>query len=214
MTRTNSSASASARRSRADPKLRKLELDKVRSMRTWIIALAVAITAAAGGIAIPIHPAAAQAAQNVPLVVGIVDVQEILNQSKAGQSLEKALRSPRARRSMRRSARRSRSCAPGASSWSSSAARCRRPIYQAKMAALEKEFDSDAQACGAKRKDWSRPATRVWSRFQDARRRDQRYRQEARPDADHQQVADGAGGARTGTSRRRSRRRWTPSCRR
>jgi outer membrane protein len=59
-------------------------------MRTWIIALAVAITAIAGGIAIPVHSAAAQAAQNVPLVVGIVDVQKILANSLAGQSLEKA----------------------------------------------------------------------------------------------------------------------------
>jgi len=61
----------------------------VRSMRTWIIALAVAIAATAGGIAIPVHPAAAQA-QDVPLVVGIVDVQKILENSLAGQSLEKA----------------------------------------------------------------------------------------------------------------------------
>jgi outer membrane protein len=62
----------------------------VRSMRTWIIAFAVAITAAVGGIALPVHSAAAQAAQNVPLVVGIVDVQKILTSSLAGQSLEKA----------------------------------------------------------------------------------------------------------------------------
>ena len=62
----------------------------MRSMRTWIIALAVAITAAVGGIAIPVHSAVAQAAQNVPLVVGIVDVQKILANSLAGQSLEKA----------------------------------------------------------------------------------------------------------------------------
>jgi outer membrane protein len=63
----------------------------VRSMRTWIIALAVAIAAAAGGIAIPVHSAVAQAAQNVPLVVGTLDIQVILTKSKAGQSLEQAL---------------------------------------------------------------------------------------------------------------------------
>ena len=63
----------------------------MRSMRTWIIALAVAIAAAVGGIAIPVYPAAAQSAQNVPLVVGTLDLQTILKQSKAGQSLEAAL---------------------------------------------------------------------------------------------------------------------------
>ena len=72
----------------------------MRSMRTWIIALAVAIATAAGGIAVPIHsavaqtaqtaPAAQPAAQNVPLVIGTLDVQAILTQSKAGQSLEAA----------------------------------------------------------------------------------------------------------------------------
>jgi Skp family chaperone for outer membrane proteins len=63
----------------------------VRSMRTCIIALAVAITATAGGIAIPIHSAVAQTAQSAPLVVGIIDLQMVLKQSKAGQSLEQAL---------------------------------------------------------------------------------------------------------------------------
>ena len=63
----------------------------MRSMRTLIIALAVAIAATAGGIAIPVHSAVAQAAQNAPLVVGIIDLQTLLKNSKAGQSLEKAL---------------------------------------------------------------------------------------------------------------------------
>lgn len=62
----------------------------MRSMRTWIIALAAAIATVAGGIAIPVHSAVAQA-QNVPLVVGTLDLQVILKQSKAGQSLEAAL---------------------------------------------------------------------------------------------------------------------------
>lgn len=63
----------------------------MRSMRTWIIALAVAVTAAVGGIAIPFHSAVAQAAQNIPLAVGTLDIQVILTKSKAGQSLEKVL---------------------------------------------------------------------------------------------------------------------------
>jgi outer membrane protein len=79
-----------------------LELNTVRSMRTWIIALAVAVATSAGGIATPIHSAVAQTAQNaapaqntaatpkVPVVVGILDMQTIMKQSKAGQSLEAA----------------------------------------------------------------------------------------------------------------------------
>jgi len=78
----------------------------VRSMRIWIIALAVAIAASAG-VAIPVHSAVAQTAQNaapaqnttpqntaaapkVPVVVGILDMQVIMKQSKAGQSLDAA----------------------------------------------------------------------------------------------------------------------------
>lgn len=73
----------------------------MRSMRIWIIALAVAIATSGGGLVIPVHSAVAQTAQtpaaapataqNIPLVVGTLDLQTILKQSKAGQSLEAAL---------------------------------------------------------------------------------------------------------------------------
>src|SRR5262249_5594999 len=68
-------------------------------MRTLIIAFAVAIATAAGGspafaqtaAPAPAPAAAMTPAQNVPLVVGTLDLQTILKQSKAGQSLEAAL---------------------------------------------------------------------------------------------------------------------------
>jgi Skp family chaperone for outer membrane proteins len=135
-----------------------LELDKVRSMRTWIIALAVAVATAAGGIAIPIHSAVAQtaqtapAAQNVPLVIGTLDVQAILTQSKAGQSLEAAwnakskainadigqteqnLRAKRQQLDQVRS-----SLAPA--------------DYEAKRADIDKQFDAFRKTAIAKRKE-------------------------------------------------------------
>ena len=60
----------------------------MRSMRTGFIALAVAIIAAAAGSAIAPQPATAQEqAKDVPIVIGTLDVPELLTQSKAGKSL-------------------------------------------------------------------------------------------------------------------------------
>lgn len=152
MTETNCSASASVPRSKRT-KLRKLELDKVRSMRIWIIALAVVIATAAGGIAVPVHSAFAQAAQPaVPLVVGTLDLQAILKKSKAGQSLEQALlakskainadigKTEQGLRAKRDQLMQQRSSLPPAD-------------YQAKLADLGKQFDALRKNATAKRKE-------------------------------------------------------------
>jgi outer membrane protein len=124
----------------------------VRSMRTWIIALAVAIAATTGGIAIPVHSAAAQAAQNAPLVVGIIDLQTILKQSKAGQSLEQALltrsksinaeigKTEQGLRAKRQKLEQSRSSLAPAD-------------FQAQLSALQKGFDALRKNASAKRKE-------------------------------------------------------------
>ena len=124
----------------------------MRSMRTWIIAVAVAITAAVGGIAIPIHPAVAQAEQNAPLVVGLVDVQRILKQSSAGQSLEKAwvaknkvlnaeiAKTEQELRARRQQLDQQRSSLPPAD-------------HQAKMAQLDKDINAKRKTLSAKRKE-------------------------------------------------------------
>jgi outer membrane protein len=124
----------------------------VRSMRTCIIALAVAITATAGGIAIPVHPAVAQTAQSAPLVVGIIDLQTVLKQSKAGQSLEQALltkskainaeigKTEQGLRAKRQKLEQSRSSLAPAD-------------FQAQLSALQKEFDALRKNASTKRKE-------------------------------------------------------------
>lgn len=62
----------------------------MRSMRHWIVALAVVIAAAATGSVVPTHSAMAQS-KDVPLVIGTLDVPTLFNQSKAGKSLAAAL---------------------------------------------------------------------------------------------------------------------------
>jgi outer membrane protein len=125
----------------------------VRSMRSWIIALAVAIAAAPGGTVIPTHSAVAQtAAKDIPVVVGTLDVQTILAKSKAGQSLETALLAKRkamfaeaqkteqSLRAQRQQLEQQRSSLPPAD-------------YQAKVAQLEKEFEAFRKSANAKRKE-------------------------------------------------------------
>jgi Skp family chaperone for outer membrane proteins len=128
-----------------------LEFDEVRSMRIWIIALVVAVATAAGGTAIPLHSAAAQA-QNPPLVVGMLDLQTILKKSKAGQSLEQALlakskainaeigKTEQGLRAKRQQLEQQRSSLPPAD-------------FQAKLSALQKDFDALRKNASAKRKD-------------------------------------------------------------
>jgi Skp family chaperone for outer membrane proteins len=121
-------------------------------MRTWIIALAVAIAAIGGAIALPSHSAVAQEAQKVPLVVGTLDLQVILKTSKAGQSLEQALlakskainaeigKTEQRLRADRQQLEQSRSSLPPAD-------------FQAKLAALQKEFDALRKSASTKRKE-------------------------------------------------------------
>jgi outer membrane protein len=122
----------------------------VRSMRTWIIAFAVAITAVTGGIAIPVHSAVAQAAQTAPVVVGIIDLQAILK--KSGQSLEQALlakskkinaeigQTEQGLRGKRQKLEQSRSSLAPAE-------------FQTQLSALQKEFDALRKNASAKRKE-------------------------------------------------------------
>lgn len=124
----------------------------MRSMRYWIIALAFAITAVAGGVAIPLHSAAAQSAQAAPVVVGIIDLQTILKKSKAGQSLEQALlakskkvnadigQTEQGLRAKRQKLEQSRSSLAPAD-------------FQAQLSALQKEFDALRQSASTKRKE-------------------------------------------------------------
>jgi Skp family chaperone for outer membrane proteins len=124
-----------------------LEFDNVRSMRTWVIALIVATAAIGGGIALPVHSAAAQ-----EMVVGTLDLQAILKQSKAGQSLEQALlakskainaeigKTEQGLRAKRQQLEQQRSSLPPAD-------------FQAKLSALEKEFDALRKTASAKRKE-------------------------------------------------------------
>lgn len=125
----------------------------MRSMRTWIIALTVAIMVVGGGSTISVHSAAAQTAtQNVPLVVGTLDLQSILKQSKAGQSLEQALlakskainaeigKTEQGLRAKRQQLEQQRSSLPPAD-------------FQAQLSQLQKEFDALRQSASAKRKE-------------------------------------------------------------
>lgn len=125
----------------------------MRTMRSWIIALAVAIAAAAGGTLVPVHAAVAQtAAKDIPVVVGTLDVQTILTKSKAGKSLEAALlakskainteiqKTEQGLRARRQQLEQQRSSLPPAD-------------YQAKLAQLEKEFDALRKNASAKRKE-------------------------------------------------------------
>ena len=124
----------------------------MRSMRTWIIALIVAAATIGGGIALPVHSAAAQTAQNIPLVVGTLDLQTILKRSKAGQSLEQALlakskainaeigKTEKGLRAKRQQLEQQRSSLPPAD-------------FQAQLGALEKEFDALRKNASAKRKE-------------------------------------------------------------
>ena len=124
----------------------------MRSMRIWIIALAVAVATAAGGIAIPVHPAVAQAAQTAPLVVGTIDLQAVLKKSKAGQSLEQALlakskainaeigKTEKGLRASRQKLEQARSSMAPAD-------------YEAQRAELDKQFDALRKNASAKRKD-------------------------------------------------------------
>lgn len=124
----------------------------MRSMRTWIIALIVATATIGGGIGLPVHSAFAQAAQNVPLVVGTLDLQTILKKSKAGRSLEQALlakskainaeigKTEQGLRAKRQQLEQQRSSLPPAD-------------FQAKLGQLEKEFDALRKSASAKRKE-------------------------------------------------------------
>jgi Skp family chaperone for outer membrane proteins len=124
----------------------------VRSMRTWIIALIVATATISGGIALPVGPAAAQAAQNIPMVVGTLDLQAILKKSKAGQSLEQALlakskainaeigKTEQGLRAKRQQLEQQRSSLSPAD-------------FQTQLSALEKEFDALRKTASTRRKE-------------------------------------------------------------
>ena len=132
----------------------------MRSMRPLIIALAVAI--AAGGIAIPVHAALAQTAQTqpapaaapskVPVVVGILDMQTILKQSKAGKSLDaiKAAKSKTMNTEMGKTEQTLRSNRQKLDQARSSMSQA---DYEAKRAEIDKQFDALRKTVIAKRKE-------------------------------------------------------------
>jgi Skp family chaperone for outer membrane proteins len=131
-------------------------------MRPLIIALAVAI-AAAGGIAIHSHSAAAQTAtqapaqgaaatSKVPVVVGILDMQTILKQSKAGKSLDaiKASKSKAMNAEMGKTEQTLRSNRQKLDQARSSMSQA---DYEAKRAEIDKQFDALRKTVIAKRKE-------------------------------------------------------------
>lgn len=132
-------------------------------MRTWIIALAVAIMAA-GGLAATGHPAVAQTAQTqapaqgaagssrVPVVVGILDMQTLLKDSKAGKSLEaiKAAKSKAMNAEMGKTEQTLRSNRQKLDQARSSMSQA---DYEAKRAEIDKQFDALRKTVIAKRKE-------------------------------------------------------------
>jgi Skp family chaperone for outer membrane proteins len=131
-------------------------------MRPLIIALAVAI-AAAGGIAIHSHSAIAQTAtqapaqgaaatSKVPVVVGILDMQTILKQSKAGKSLDavKAAKSKAMNAEMGKTEQTLRSNRQKLDQARSSMSQA---DYEAKRAEIDKQFDALRKTVIAKRKE-------------------------------------------------------------
>lgn len=130
-----------------------LELKNVRSMRSLIIALALAMATVLGGSAIPSGAALAQSTgKDVPLVIGTLDWQEIQTQSKAGKSLMSTLqqrgktinqdiaKKEQAIRAKREQLEQQRSALQPAD-------------YEAKRKALEKEFDGLRKEANTKRKE-------------------------------------------------------------
>jgi outer membrane protein len=122
-------------------------------MRTRFIAFALAAVMVAAGAAIAPHPAAAQtAAKDIPIVVGTLDVPELLTQSKAGQSLAKTLqdrskainadigKKEQGLRAKRQQLEQQRSSLQLAD-------------YEAKRAAIDKEFEALRKDSNAKRKE-------------------------------------------------------------
>lgn len=130
-----------------------LELKNVRSMRSMIIALALAMATVLGGSAMPSGAALAQSSgKDVPLVIGTLDWQAIQTQSKAGKSLMSTLqqrgkainqdiaKKEQAIRAKREQLEQQRSALQPAD-------------YEAKRKALEKEFDGLRKEANTKRKD-------------------------------------------------------------
>ena len=125
----------------------------MRSMRTRIIALAAAIVTVAAGSAIALQPAVAQEqAKDVPIVIGTLDVPELLTQSKAGKSLAATLqqrgkainadigKKEQNLRAKRQQLEQQRSSLQPAD-------------YEVKLSALEKEFAALRKDATAKRKE-------------------------------------------------------------
>jgi Skp family chaperone for outer membrane proteins len=132
-------------------------------MRIWIIALAFAIAAPAG-LAISVHSAAAQtvqnapaaqsapAAQTVPVVVGILDMQTIMQQSKAGQSLE-AIKSAKAKAMNADMAQTEQNLRTKRQQLDQARSSMTPADYEAKRTDLDKQFEAFRKTAIAKRKE-------------------------------------------------------------
>src|SRR5689334_12842004 len=121
-------------------------------MRPRFIAFAVALFTAAAGSVFALQPAMAQEqAKDVPIVIGTLDVPELLTQSKAGKSLAATLqqrgktinadigKKEQGLRAKRQQLEQQRSSLQPAD-------------YEAKLAGLEKEFAALRKDATAKRK--------------------------------------------------------------
>jgi outer membrane protein len=122
-------------------------------MRTRIIAFALAVATAAAGSAIALHGAAAQeSAKDVPIVVGTLDVPELLTQSKAGKSLAKALQD-RSKAINAEIGKKEQSLRAKRQQLEQTRSSLQPADYEAKLAGLEKEFAALRKDATAKRKE-------------------------------------------------------------
>jgi Skp family chaperone for outer membrane proteins len=136
-------------------------------MRIWIIALAFAI-AASTGAALSVHSAVAQTAQNapatqnapaaqnapanVPVVVGVLDMQTIMQQSKAGQSLE-AIKSAKAKAMNAEMAKTEQDLRARRQQLDQARSSMTPADYEAKRADLDKQFEAFRKTAIGKRKE-------------------------------------------------------------
>jgi Skp family chaperone for outer membrane proteins len=137
-------------------------------MRIWIIALAFAI-AASTGAALSVHSAVAQTAQNapatqnaptaqnapapnVPVVVGVLDMQTIMQQSKAGQSLE-AIKSAKAKAMNADMAQTEQDLRARRQQLDQARSSMTPADYEAKRADLDKQFEAFRKTAIGKRKE-------------------------------------------------------------
>lgn len=125
----------------------------MRSMRTRFIALALAVATTVAGTAIALQPATAQTAANdIPIVVGTLDVPELLTQSKAGKSLASTLQQ-RGKAINADIGKKEQGLRAKRQQLEQQRASLQPADYEAKLSALEKEFAALRKDATTKRKE-------------------------------------------------------------